>query len=48
MFTSSAKYKAPQLASKVSEDKWRPWVPGRVEQQLAEKKAVWVDYTANW
>ena len=48
MFTSSAKYEAPQLASKVSEDKWRPWVPGRVEQQLAEKKAVWVDYTANW
>ena len=48
IYTSAAKYEAPQLASKISEDGWRPWVPGRVEQQLAQKKAVWVDYTADW
>jgi len=48
MYTSAAKYEAPQLASKISEDGWRPWVPGRVEQQLTQKKAVWVDYTADW
>ena len=48
MFTSAAKYKAPQMVSKVDEDGWLPWVPGRVEQQLAQKKAVWVDYTADW
>lgn len=48
MFISSAKLKAPLLASKVSEDGWQPWAPGRVEQQVAQKKAVWVDYTADW
>ncbi|MEM7456134.1 MAG: cytochrome c biogenesis protein CcdA [Planctomycetota bacterium] len=45
MFVTAAQYQAPKL---LSEDGWTPWVPGRVEQKLAENKPVWVDYTADW
>ena len=45
MYVSAAQYKAPKL---ISDDGWHHWVPGRVEQQLAKQKPVWVDYTADW
>ena len=45
MFVSAAQHKAPQL---ISDDGWHQWIPGRVEQQLAKQKPVWVDYTADW
>ena len=45
MYVAAAQYKAPKL---ISDDGWHQWVPGRVEQQLAKQKPVWVDYTADW
>ena len=48
MYTQAAQYEAPLIVSKVDEDGWHPWVPGRVEQLLAKGKPVWVDYTADW
>ncbi len=48
MYTQAAQYEAPLVVSKVKEDGWYPWVPGRVEQQLAKGGPVWVDYTADW
>ena len=46
MYVDAAKYKAPQVAT--DDHGWELWVPGRVEQRLAENKPVWVDYTADW
>ena len=45
MYIDAAKMEGPPA---IAEDGWELWVPGRVEQQLAAKKAVWVDYTADW
>lgn len=48
MYTRAAEFDAPRLVSSIDDDGWYPWVPGRVEQQLAKGKPVWVDYTADW
>ena len=45
MYIDAAKMEGPPA---IADDGWELWVPGRVEQQLAAKKAVWVDYTADW
>ena len=45
MYTDAAKMEGPPA---LAEEGWELWVPGKVEQRLAEKKAVWVDYTADW
>ncbi len=46
MYLESANLKAPQVAS--LDHGWELWMPGKVEQKLAENKPIWVDYTAEW
>jgi thiol:disulfide interchange protein DsbD len=45
MFIQASQIVAPKIAQN---DEWELWVPGKVESKLAMKKAVWVDYTADW
>lgn len=45
MYIQASQIKAPAVAHS---DGWELWVPGKVEAKLADNKAVWVDYTADW
>lgn len=45
MYIQAAQITAPAVAHS---DGWELWVPGKVESKLAQNKAVWVDYTADW
>ncbi len=45
MYIQAAQIDAPEVAH---QDGWELWVPGKVESKLAQNKAVWVDYTADW
>ena len=46
MYIQAAQIKAPEIVS--DSHGWESWVPGRVEQALADNQPVWVDYTADW
>lgn len=45
MYVEAAGIEGPET---VHGDGWELWVPGKVESKIAQNKAVWVDYTADW